>query len=122
MDHDIELRYQKLLKHLEKLFGEDLDVHALLFLIGVNELGIGHKKFSKQEKTDLIHVAICTLMIPAGYYEFKGRDEDNWPHFELVKNLPAINSKDQEHLIKEAMLDYFLEHGYYDELDDVVPN
>ena len=122
MDHDIELRYQKLLKHLEKPFGEDLDVHALLFLIGVNELGIGHKKFSKQEKTDLIHVAICTLMIPAGYYEFKGRDEDNWPHFELVKNLPAINSKDQEHLIKEAMLDYFLEHGYYDELDDVVPN
>ena len=122
MDHDIELRYQKLLKHLEKSFGEDLDVHALLFLIGVNELGIGHKKFSKHEKTDLIHVAICTLMIPAGYYEFKGRDEDNWPHFELVKNLPAINSKDQEHLIKEAMLDYFLEHGYYDELDDVVPN
>ena len=122
MDHDIELRYQKLLKHLEKSYGEDLDVHALLFLIGVNELGIGHKKFSKQEKTDLIHVAICTLMIPAGYYEFKGRDEDNWPHFELVKNLPAINSKDQEHLIKEAMLDYFLEHGYYDELDDVVPN
>ena len=122
MDHDIELRYQTLLKHLEKSFGEDLDVHALLFLTGVNELGIGHKKFSKQEKTDLIHVAICTLMIPAGYYEFKGRDEDNWPHFELVKNLPAINSKDQEHLIKEAMLDYFLEHGYYDELDDVVPN
>ena len=122
MDHDIELRYQKLLKHLEKSFGEDLDVHALLFLIGVHELGIGHKKFSKQEKTDLIHVAICTLMIPACYYEFKGRDEDNWPHFELVKNLPAINSKDQEHLIKEAMLDYFLEHGYYDELDDVVPN
>ena len=122
MDHDIELRYQKLLKHLEKSFGEDLDVHALLFLIGVNELGIGHKKFSKQEKTDLIHVAICTLMITAGYYEFKGRDEDNWPHFELVKNLPAINSKDQEHLIKEAMLDYFLEYGYYDELDDVVPN
>ena len=122
MDHDIALRYQKLLKHLEKSFGEDLDVHALLFLIGVNELGIGHKKFSKQEKTDLIHVAICTLMVPAGYYEFKGRDEDGWPHFELIKNLPSINSKDQEHLIKEAMLDYFIEHEYYDELADITSN
>ena len=120
MDYQIELRYQKLVAHLEKSLGPDLDVHALLFLIGVNELGIGHKRFSKQEKTDLIHVAICTLLVPAGYYEFKGRDEDGWPHFELLKNLPAINSKDQEHLIKEAMLDYFLEHQYYDEIKDLV--
>ncbi|MDG1350294.1 MAG: hypothetical protein P8P80_04280 [Crocinitomicaceae bacterium] len=120
MDYQIELRYQKLVAHLEKSLGPDLDVHALLFLIGVNELGIGHKRYSKQEKTDLIHVAICTLLVPAGYYEFKGRDEDGWPHFELLKNLPAINSKDQEHLIKEAMLDYFLEHQYYDEIKDLV--
>ena len=113
MDHEIELRYQKLIKHLEKTFGEDLDVHALLFLIGVNELGKGHDKYSKQEKTDLIHVAICTLLAPAGYYEYKGRDEDGWPHFESLRNLPPINSKDQEHLIKEAMLDYFIEHQYF---------
>ena len=115
MDHEIELRYQKLTKNLEKTFGEDLDVHALLFLIGVNELGKGHDNYSKQEKTDLIHVAICTLLTPAGYYEYKGRDEDGWPHFENLRNLPPINSKDQEHLIKEAMLDYFIEHQYYTE-------
>ena len=54
MDYQIELRYQKLVAHLEKSLGPDLDVHALLFLIGVNELGIGHKRYSKQEKTDLI--------------------------------------------------------------------
>ena len=52
MDHDIELRFQNLKTHLEKTFGEDLDIHALLFLIGVNEYGKGHQK-SKQEKTDL---------------------------------------------------------------------
>ena len=115
MDHEIELRYHILNKHLEKTFGEDLDVHALLFLIGVNELGKGHDKYSKQEKTDLIHVAICTLLTPAGYYEYKGRDEDGWPHFERLRNLPPINSKDQEHLIKEAMLDYFIEHEYFTE-------
>tara|TARA_B100000609_G_scaffold97072_1_gene77258 strand:- start:452 stop:799 length:348 start_codon:yes stop_codon:yes gene_type:complete len=115
MDYEIELRYQKLNKHLEKTFGDDLDVHALLFLIGVNELGKGHNKYSKQEKTDLIHIAICTLLTPAGYYEYKGRDEDGWPHFELLSNLPPINSKEQEHLIKEAMLDYFIEHQYYTE-------
>ena len=31
-------------------------------------------KIFKQEKTDLIHVAICTLFVPSGYYEFKGEE------------------------------------------------
>ena len=78
MDHDVELRFQNLKSHLEQSFGEDLDIHGVLFLIGVNELGQGHKKYSKQEKTDLIHVAICTLLVPYGYYEYKGRDEEGW--------------------------------------------
>ena len=48
MDHDIELKFQKLKNSLEKDFGPGLDVPALLFLIGVNELGVGYKNFSKQ--------------------------------------------------------------------------
>ena len=76
MDHDIELRFQKLKTHLELTFGEGMDLQAMLFLIGVNELGLGYKNFSKQEKTDLFHIAICTLLEPFGYYEFEGRDEE----------------------------------------------
>ena len=113
MDHDIELRFQNLKSHLEQSFGEYLDIHGVLFLIGVNELGHGHKKYSKQEKTDLIHIAICTLLVPYGYYEYKGRDEEGWPHFELIHNLPAISSKQQQHLIKEGVLDYFKTHDYH---------
>ena len=77
MDHDIELRFQKLKTHLEITFGEGMDLQAMLFLIGVNELGLGYKIFSKQEKTDLFHIAICTLLEPYGYYEFEGRDEES---------------------------------------------
>jgi hypothetical protein len=115
MDYDIELRFQKLKTHLELTFGEGMDVQALLFLIGVNELGIGHKTFSKQEKTELLHIAICTLLEPYGYYEFEQRDEDNWPHFKLIKELPNLNHSEQQHLIKEAMLDYFIANEYYSE-------
>jgi hypothetical protein len=115
MDYDIELRFQKLKKHLEKEFGEGMDVQALLFLIGVNELGQGHKTYSKQEKTDLLHVAVCTLLEPYGYYSFVGRDDDNWPHFQLEKKLPPLNHQEQQHLIKEAMLDYFIANEYYSE-------
>ncbi len=49
MDHDIELRFQKLKTHLELTFGEGMEQQAMLFLIGVNELGLGYKNYSKQE-------------------------------------------------------------------------
>jgi hypothetical protein len=119
MDHDIELRFQKLKTHLEKDFGGGMDVQALLFLIGVNELGIGYKNFTKQEKTDLLHVAVCTLLEPYGYYEFVGKDDDEWPHFKLLKELPPLTHNDQQHLIKEAMIDYFVANDYYVEEDKV---
>lgn len=112
MDFDVELQYQKVKKDLEGKFDGELDVQAILFLVGVNELGIGYKDFSKSEKTDLLHIAICTLLEPYGYYEFEGRDEDQWPHFKLIKELPPLNSREQQHLLKEAIIAYFLENDY----------
>jgi hypothetical protein len=114
MDHDVELRFQKVKLELEKNFGEGIDVQAILFLIGVNELGLGYKDFSKSEKTDLLHIAICTLLEPYGYYKFEGKDEDEWPHFELVKELPPLNDREQQHLMKEAIIDYFQQNEYFD--------
>lgn len=114
MDFDVELRFQKVLKGLEPNFGGGMDVQAVLFLIGVNELGIGYKEFSKAEKQDLLHVAICTLLEPFGYYEYEKRDEENWPHFKLLKPLPNLTDREQQHLMKEAIIDYFAQNEYAD--------
>ncbi len=89
-----------------------MDVQAMLFLIGVNELGMGYKDFSKNEKTDLLHIAVCTVLEPHGYYEFDGYDAENWPHFKLVQELPLLNDREQQHLIKEALIDYFVQNEY----------
>lgn len=114
MDFDLELRFRELTKKLEVLFDGDLDVQAILFLIGVQELGVGYRKFKKHEKTDLMHVAICTLLEPHGHYEFIGRDEENWPHFKLIKDLPPLDERSQQHLMKEAILDYFEQNEIFD--------
>ncbi len=114
MDYQIEIQFQKLLKLLEKDFDGGMDMQAILFLIGVNELGVGYKNFKKNEKTDLLHVAICTILMPYGYYEFKGRDEESWPHFELLKKLPPLDGKEQQHLLKEAVIEYFITNQYFD--------
>ena len=115
MDYAIELRFQKLKASLEEKFGEGMDLQAILFLIGVNELGEGYRKFSKNQKTDLMHIAICTLLEPYGYYEFEGRDGDNWPHYKLLKDLPPLDNRQQQHLLKEGMIDYFIQNDYYTE-------
>ena len=120
MDYDIERRFQNLVKHLEKDFGGGMDVQAILFLVGVDALGAGYKEFSKQEKTDLLHVAVCTILEPAGYYTFEKRDEEGWPHFKLVNPLPILNDREQQHLIKEALLEHFIANDLYNETTFIV--
>lgn len=112
MDYALELRYQSLLKQLEEPFGPGIDLQVLLFLIGVEELGQGYKQFKKHEKTDLMHVAICTVLEPYGYYTFDGNDAEGWPHFTLKKELPPLSETEQQALMKEAIVEYFEHHGY----------
>jgi len=64
-------------------------------------------KFSKNAKLDVLHIAICTLLAPYGYYEYEGLDKDGWPHWKVVENLPPLKSGQQLYLIKQAVIDYF---------------
>ncbi|WP_199223397.1 hypothetical protein [Brumimicrobium oceani] len=107
MDYAIEIKFKKLLAELDERFGGGLDVQSILFLIGVQELGKGYQNFSKRQKTELMHVAVCTVLEPYGYYKTIGRDTDNWPHFEFLKELPPLDQPQQQHLMKEAILTYF---------------
>lgn len=83
------------------------DLNAILFLIGIQELGRWKEEFSKEEKQDLMHIATCRLMSYYDYYEFAGRDADGWPHWKLIKQIPSANIKEQEVLFKNAIIRYF---------------
>ena len=107
MDIEVGKRFNALKKHLEPDFGPDIDLQSILFLIGVQEYGKGYKKFTKDQKVDLMHVAICTLLVPHGYYKFIGRDEENWPHFEELSTLPSLIPSEQNELVTLSILDYF---------------
>lgn len=85
------------------------DMNALLFLIGVQELGRWQDSFSKEEKRDLMHIAVCRLLAYDGHYEFVGRDEEGWPHYELKSSLPKIDLASQELLLKHKIIQYFNE-------------
>jgi hypothetical protein len=107
MDLVFEKRWRELVADLSKRFDAPLDLNAILFLIGVQELGQHARDFKKDEKVNLMHIAICVVLMPYGYYKELGRDADGWPHFELVKELPLLSGDEQERLMKEAVLAYF---------------
>lgn len=110
-DTDVDLvfdtRWRNLAARLEKRFEMPMDLDGILFLIGVQELGQGGRVFTKDEKVGLMHIAVSVLLAQYGYYREVRRDTDGWPHFERVKDLPRISGKQQEHLLKEAILAYF---------------
>jgi len=83
------------------------DLNSVLFLIGVRELGKGKKSFSKEEKQDLMHIAICKVLSYSGFYRLEGLDEDGWPHWKVIKKLPSFDLLEQEKLLKLHILEYF---------------
>ena len=107
-DLDMERQWFRLLVELERLLDKrPKDLNGVLFIIGVQELGKGAILFSKEEKQDLMHIAICKVLSLAGYYELEGLDAQGWPHWNLIKKLPHFDLLDQEKLLKMHVLEYF---------------
>ena len=118
MSRDIQLkeRWEGLVAKLSDQFsqGEDLDLDAIIYLIGVQELGKVHNKFKKDEKLNLMHIAICRLLEPYGFYTFDHVDQEGWPHYSVKEELPTLKAGEQTVLMKEAIVSYFLEKEYID--------
>ena len=104
---DLQVRWLKLRIKLKEHFGIKPDMNGVLLLIGVQELGQGPQAFTKEQKQDLMHIAICTILQPSGYYTHDGLDEEGWPHFSQSKQLPALFLNDQENFLKDHVLLYF---------------
>ncbi len=105
--------WQILQERLKERFGNEMDYDAILFLIGLQELNKPYRKYKKDEKLEVMHVAICTLLEPYGFYEYAGNDEDGWPHWNLKENLPHLDAKQQNKLIIDAIIEYFKKDGFF---------
>ena len=104
---NIEEQFRKVQVYVYKKFRKNPDLNAMLFLIGIRELGVLKKKFSKEEKQDLMHIAICRLLSEEGYFELEGQDAEGWPHWKQNDALPKLSVEDQEYLLKKQIVRYF---------------
>jgi len=105
---EINVKWKELQEKLAQDFDSDIpDLKVVLFLIGVQELGKGPGKFSKRQKEELMHIATCRLLSEMGFYELEALDQDGWPHWKLVKQIPAYAGLEQEMLLKSLAISYF---------------
>jgi hypothetical protein len=108
-DWEQDFAYQRIRHLVQARFNRPAlpDLNALLFLIGVQELGRWRSDFTKEEKRDLMHVAVCRLLSVDGHYRFEGRDDEGWPHYALTSKIPPADLAGQEHLLKHKIIAYF---------------
>jgi hypothetical protein len=113
-DSQLKERWEELILKLSARFsdGDPLDLDGIIYLIGVQELGQYHRTFKKDEKVNLMHIAICKLLEPYGYYEFEFFDEEGWPHYNIKEALPPLKAGEQSVLMKEAVVHYFVERAF----------
>jgi hypothetical protein len=104
---------------VEEFFVKNFDTEknpqmdTILFLIGVQELGSGQQKYTKDDKLNILHIAVCRLLEPFGYYKFSHYDDDGYPHFEEVEKLPDLKPNEQQILMKKAIIQYFLDEELF---------
>ncbi len=94
---------------MRERFGKDPDMNAMLFIIGIRELGAIKQMFTKEEKVKLMHIAVCRLFSTSGYYELEGVDSKGWPRWKRLKDLPYVDIFEQESLMRQHIIDYFEE-------------
>jgi hypothetical protein len=112
IEDDLQQRWWSLEAKLVERFGKKPDLEAVLFLIGMQETGFIVEKISKEQKQDLMHIAVCTVLGQSGYYLKEGNDADGWPHFKQLKELPVHDLRDQENFLKDHVLLYFGQMGF----------
>lgn len=109
----------ELWQEVEKFFVERFDtekhpnIDTILFLIGVQELGSGQQKYTKDDKLNILHIAVCRLLQPFGYYSFSHYDEQGYPHFKTEEELPELKPNEQQILMKKGIIQYFIDENIF---------
>ena len=109
-DAELNAHWDRLLSLSKDRFGQAMKVEGLLLMIGLQEVQqteLFDRSIPKERKMDLMHVGMCAVLEPAGYYVRQPQDADGWPHWDLVQPLPHMDILQQGRLLRYALVRYF---------------
>ncbi len=110
-------RWPEVEEFMAKRFERGVDLKGILFIIGLREMGNqrrvevsegqAKKKYTKEEKQDLMNLALCQATSLDGYFEITHLDEAGWPVWRQIKPMPPMDNKVQEEFIRHYVIRYF---------------
>ena len=114
-DQQLKERWDLVVKKLSNQFadGDVLDLDAIIYLIGVQELGQLNRRFKKDQKLDLMHIAICKLLSPYGYYELDFVDDEGWPHYKMLETLPHLKAGGAKYINERSYRQLLFRNSVY---------
>jgi hypothetical protein len=108
-EETVKEKWFKIRSLFEQRFNKSPDLSAILYVIGMRELGKNQTEFKKEEKVRLMHIATCRVLSSSGHYALKGLDDKDWPVWELVEKLPNQDMLEQELYLRHHIIHYFEE-------------
>lgn len=103
--------WDEVVEFIRKRFDKDADVKEVLFVMGLREFGQKKKRFTKEQKQDLMNLAACKAFSLDGYFVVSHLDAEGWPVWKQSKPMPVMDVRHQEAFIKEHIVRYFREEG-----------
>jgi hypothetical protein len=82
----------------------------ILLYIGIQESGLPPKEFSEREKTELIQMATCTVLVPARYYQLFWVEDTGWPHYKELQRVPPMPKEELQILLKPWIIQYAIKN------------
>ncbi len=104
---DFEQAWSELILKVSKHFKVSAEFEFILFVLGIQEMGLGFREYSKTEKMDLINVARCRILVRQGYIKETGIDGDGFPIFEASPKVKSMMPSYQNQVIKKGLIEYF---------------
>ena len=66
-NEELNAKWAELVKKLNHRFDQDFELDGILFMVGLQELNQFGRKLNKDQKMDVMHIAVCTLLAAFGY-------------------------------------------------------
>ena len=107
--NSLDKKWDELVKKIEGNFDSGINIKGILYLIGIQELNLGVQQVPRDEKLNVLHIAVCKILAPYGYYVFDRVDKEGWPHYTPLKPFESLSESDQEVLIKKGIIKYLNE-------------
>ncbi len=93
---------------------------TILFIIGLQELGIMTKNLSLEQKLDITTSGTCQVLSLDGYFERAGLDKDGWIIWKQKKSIDVLDDSQKEFIIKQLIIKYFEDNYDIEEYEQMM--